>query len=187
MTLTREWQGLTLPEPGTFTLDPTHAEVGFVAKHMMFAKVRGSFADVSGTLHVGETPESSSVEVAIKTDSITTGAADRDTHLRSDDFFDVETHPEITFRSTEIRATGGSDFILAGDLTIRGVTKPVELDATLEGVGDNPWGVQVVGVSARAEIDREDWGLTWNANLEAGGVLVGKRVKLEIEAEFNRA
>ncbi len=184
---TREWQGLTIPAPGTFTIDPKHSTLGFVATHMMFTKVRGHFADVSGTVTVAENPTDSVVEVVAKTASITTGAEDRDNHLRSADLFDVENYPEITFRSTNIRHLGGPEFAVTGDLTIRGVTRPVEFAVTFEGVGINPWGVEVAGVSAQAEVNREDWGLTWNAALETGGVLVGKKVTLDIEIQGHRA
>lgn len=181
------WNGLTVPSPGTFVLDPAHANVGFVAKHMMVTKVRGRFSDVTATLSLGEGPAGSGVEVVAKTASVVTGQDDRDAHLRSGDFFDVENHPELTFRSSRISHVEGNEFELAGELTIRGVTKPVRMEATFDGVGVNPWGEQVVGFSARTEIDREEWGLTWNAALETGGVLVGRKVVLEIDAEFKRA
>lgn len=183
----RSWNGLTVPATGKFALDPQHTVVGFVAKHMMVSKVRGHFAQFNGTLNLAADPTASTIEVTIKLDSVTTGADDRNAHLRSADFFDIENHPEMTFHSTAISHVAGSDFVVAGYLTIRGVTKQVELDATFEGVGVNPWGVQVVGFSANTEINREDWGLTWNAALETGGVLVGKTIKIEIEAEFNPA
>jgi polyisoprenoid-binding protein YceI len=181
------WNGLTVPAPGTFAIDPHHTNVGFVAKHMMVSKVRGHFGDVTGTLVVAEDPTQSKVDVTIKTDSITTGSNDRDAHLRSGDFFDVENHPEMTFRSTGIRYTGDDEFVVDGDLSIRGIAKPVELKATFEGLGVNPWGGQVLGFSASTQIDREDWGLTWNAALESGGVLVSKKITIEIEVEFNPA
>ncbi len=183
----RTWNGLTVPEPGTFAIDPQHTNVGFVAKHMMVSKVRGHFGAVTGTLELADDPTQSRVDVTIKTDSVSTGANDRDAHLRSADFFDVENHPDMTFRSTGIRYAGGDEFIVDGNLTIRGVAKPVELKATFEGLGVNPWGAQVLGFSASTQIDREDWGLTWNAALESGGVLVSKKITIEIEAEFNPA
>jgi polyisoprenoid-binding protein YceI len=184
---TREWNGITIPAPGTFTLDAAHTNVGFVAKHMMVAKVRGHFPEVEGTVVLADDPTRSTIEVTMKTASVNTGAADRDQHLRSADFFDVEKFPEMTFRSTSIRHLGGSEFTVIGDLTIRGTAKPVELTVTFEGAGVNPWGQEVAGVSARTEVDREQWGLTWNAALETGGVLVGRKVVLEIEAEAKRA
>ena len=183
----RSWNGLTIPTAGSFTLDPAHSKTGFVAKHMMVSKVRGHFDDLTGSLTIAEDPTQSGVEVTIKPASITTGAGDRDNHLRSADFFDVENFPELTFRSTAVTGIDENEFVLAGDLTIRGVTKSVELKATFEGLGVNPWGVQVLGFSATTQIDREDWGLTWNAALETGGVLVGKKITIEIDAEFNPA
>ena len=183
---TREWDGVTIPTPGTFALDAPHTHVGFVAKHMMVTKVRGTFPEVEGTIVLAEDPTQSTVDVTIKTATVHTGATDRDNHLRSADFFDVENFPEITFRSTTIRHLGGGEFSVTGDLTIRGTTKPVELAVTFDGVAINPWGAEVAGVSARTEVDREQWGLTWNAALETGGVLVGRKVVLEIEAEAKR-
>ena len=184
---TREWNGATIPEAGTFAIDPNHSHVGFVARHMVFTKVRGQFPEVEGTVTLAEDPTESTVDVTIKTATVNTGAPDRDQHLRSGDFFDVENHPEMTYRSTSIRHQGGDEFVVTGDLTIRGVTKPVELAVTFEGVGTNPWGRQVAGISARAEVDREEWGLTWNAALETGGVLVGRKVVLELEVQATRA
>lgn len=184
---TREWAGVAIPAAGTFKLDAAHTTFGFVATHMMFTKVRGRFTDVDGTVELAADPTQSVIEITIKTASITTGSDDRDAHLRSADFFDVENHPEMKFRSTGIRHVGGPDFAVSGDFTIRGVTRPIELSVTFEGAGTNPFGAEVAGVSARAEVNREDWGLTWNAPLETGGVLVGKKVVLEIEAQAARA
>jgi polyisoprenoid-binding protein YceI len=183
---TRDWNGVTLPEAGTFTIDPAHTNVGFVARHMVFTKVRGQFPEVEGTVILGADPAESTVDVTIKTATVTTGAADRDRHLRSADFFDVENHPEMTFRSSSIRHLGGPEFLVTGDLAIRGVVRPVELAVTVEGAGVDPWGRQVAGVSARAEVDREQWGLTWNAALETGGVLVSRTVVLELEVRGTR-
>jgi polyisoprenoid-binding protein YceI len=153
---------------------------------MVFTKVRGQFPEVEGTVILGADPAESTVDVTIKTATVTTGAADRDRHLRSADFFDVENHPEMTFRSSSIRHLGGPEFLVTGDLAIRGVVRPVELAVTVEGAGVDPWGRQVAGVSARAEVDREQWGLTWNAALETGGVLVGRTVVLELEVRGTR-
>jgi polyisoprenoid-binding protein YceI len=183
---TRDWNGVTLPEAGTFTIDPAHTNVGFVARHMVFTKVRGQFPEVEGTVILGADPAESTVDVTIKTATVTTGAADRDRHLRSADFFDVENHPEMTFRSSSIRHLGGPEFLVTGDLAIRGVVRPVELAVTVEGAGVDPWGRQVAGVSARAEVDREQWGLTWNTALETGGVLVSRTVVLELEVRGTR-
>jgi polyisoprenoid-binding protein YceI len=183
---TRHWNGVTLPEAGTFTIDPAHTNVGFVARHMVFTRVRGQFPEVEGTVILAEDPRQSTVDVTIGTATVTTGAADRDRHLRSADFFDVENHPEMTFRSSNIRHLLGPEFLVTGDLTIRGVARPVELAVTVEGAGVDPWGRQVAGISARAEVDRELWGLTWNTALETGGVLVGRTVVLELEVQGTR-
>jgi polyisoprenoid-binding protein YceI len=183
---TRTLDGVVIPETGTFTLDPAHTTVGFVARHLMVSKVRGSFGEVSGTIVIGEDPLASSVEVSIKTDSISTGQADRDTHLRSADFLDVEAHPEMIFKSTKVIPVGGNDFTVVGNLTVHGVTNEVQLAVEFEGIAKSPWGQEVIGFSASGEIDREAFGMTWNAALETGGVLVAKKIKLEIEAEAIR-
>jgi polyisoprenoid-binding protein YceI len=183
---TRTLDGVVIPEAGTFALDPAHLTVGFVARHLMVSKVRGSFGEVSGSIVIGEDPLASSVEVAIKTASITTGQADRDTHLRSADFLDVEAYPEMIFKSTKVVPVGGNEFTVVGNLTVHGVTNEVQLDVEFEGVAKSPWGQEVIGFTATGEIDREAFGMTWNAALETGGVLVGKKIKLEIEAEAIR-
>lgn len=175
------------PAPGTWALDASHTTAAFVARHMMVTKVRGHFDQVSGRVQIGETPEDSSVEVTIDAASIFSGDQKRDDHLRSADFLDVETFPTITFRSTAVKQTGPSSLKVTGDLTIRDQTRPVDLAVEFEGVERAPWGTTVAGFSARAEINREDWGMSWNAALETGGVLVGKKVTLEIETELNPA
>ncbi|TDD98235.1 YceI family protein [Jiangella asiatica] len=180
------WNGLTIPAPGTFTLDPAHANVGFVATQLKVVTVRGRFEDVTATLHLGQDPTASSVEVVVKTASLSTGQSDRDALLRSDHFFDVENHPELTFRSTGIQHVTGNEFTLDGHLTIRDRSNPVRFAASFDGVGFDPWGAQVIGLSASTEINRQQWGLTWHGVLETGGVLIGKKVTLEIDAEFNR-
>lgn len=177
---------VTLPESGTWTIDPAHTAIGFVAKHLMVTKVRGSFKAFSGTITIDDAPESSSVEVSIDADSIDTSAADRDGHLRSPDFLDVENHPALTFKSTAVRPNG-DDYFVDGDLTIRGVTKPVTLDMTFDGLATDPWGNSKAAFTATTSIDREDWGLTWNVAMETGGVLVGKVVKIEIDAQAVKA
>ena len=164
---------------GTWTIDPTHTEVGFVARHLMVSKVRGSFTDVSGTVAVAEDVSESVANVVIKTASVSTGTADRDTHLRSADFFDVETFPEMTFVST-----GFDGETLTGDLTIKDVTKPVTLDVEFNGVATDPWGNEKAGFEATADINRTDWGLSWNANLEKGGVLVSEKIKLVLDVQL---
>ena len=177
-------EALQVPEPGIWAIDPTHTQAGFAARHLMVTKVRGRFTDVSGTATIGETPETSSVEVELRAASVDTGFGQRDDHLRSADFFDVERYPTLTFRSTRVQRTGERTFKLHGDLTIRGVTRPVTLDAEYEGVTSDPWGGQRAGFTASTEVNREDWGLTWNQALESGGVVVGKKVKIEIETEL---
>ena len=168
-------------------IDPAHTTIEFAVKHMMFTTVRGRFTRFSGTVRVDErNPDLSGVDVDIEAASMDTGVADRDVHLRSADFLDVENHPRITFRATG--ATGahakeGDRFNVTGDLDIRGQTMPVRLDVTFEGLGKDPWGKQRSGFSARTEIDRREWGLKWNQALEAGGVLVANSVKIEIEAQ----
>ena len=164
---------------GTWTIDPTHSEVGFVARHLMVTKVRGSFADVAGTVEVADELAQSVANVTIQTASVTTGTADRDGHLRSADFFDVENFPEMTFRSTSFDGDP-----LAGDLTIKGITKPVTLDVEFNGVATDPWGNEKAAFEAAGELNRTDWGLTWNANLEKGGVLVSEKIKLVIDVQL---
>ncbi|WP_113698555.1 YceI family protein [Nonomuraea lactucae] len=183
----RTWEGLTIPAPGTYNLDAAHTRIGFVVKHMMVSKVRGNFGDFSGSVTIAENPLESSAQLTIKTESINTGVADRDGHLRSDDFLAVEKYPEITFQSKRVVRQSDDEFTVAGDLTIRDVTKEVELTVEYGGAGTNPWGQDVWGFSLHTELDREDFGLTWNQALETGGVLVGKKVKIEIEGEANPA
>jgi polyisoprenoid-binding protein YceI len=165
----------------TWKTDPTHTDVQFSAKHMMVTTVRGKFADVDGHLTLDEAnPARSSGSFTIKAASLNSGVDQRDAHLRSADFFDVEQHPEITFVSTSVEAKGGNDYAVTGDLAIRGTTKPVTFDVEFLG---NYQGFQGrrAGFHATTKINREDWGLTWNVGLEAGGWLVGKEIKLEID------
>lgn len=179
----------TLPQTGTATyaIDASHSHVGFSVKHMMFATVRGSFSRVEGTIVADyDDPAKSSVEVTIDASSIATGDEKRDAHLRSADFFDVETYPTITFRSTSVEARSDDEFSIEGDLTIRGVTRPVRIQAEFTGTGTNPWGAEVAGFSGKTKIDRKEFGLTWNAALEKGGVLVGDEIKIELEVEATK-
>jgi polyisoprenoid-binding protein YceI len=175
--------GVALPTPGTYTLDPTHTRVGFVARHLMVTKVRGRFADIEGSITVAEDPRASTAQATLKTASIDTGSPDRDGHLTSADFFDVEKYPEISFRNARVLSQHGTDFRVAGDLTVKDVTREVTLDVEVDGVAKDPWGGTRLAVTASTELDREDWGLTWNVALETGGVLVSKKIKLEIEAQ----
>jgi polyisoprenoid-binding protein YceI len=159
--------------------------VGFVARHMMVSKVRGSFGEVAGEIMVAEEPTDSAVTVTIGVASIATGVADRDAHLRSTDFLELDKHPNLTFRSTGLEL-GKGGFILRGELTIKGVTRQVALDVEYEGVVASPWGQEVIGFTARTEIDREEFDISWNQALETGGVLVGRKITIEIEAEAIR-
>jgi polyisoprenoid-binding protein YceI len=174
--------------PTVWQLDAAHTQVGFEVKHMMFAKVRGRFTDVQGTRVVG--PEGDDAEsrasVVIRAASIDTGQTQRDEHLRSPDFFDAERFPELTFESRSV-VRDGEELTIAGVLTIRDVTREVELSVVETGRGIDPWGNERVGFTATATIDRRDFGLTWNQALEAGGVLVGNEVRITIEVQATRA
>jgi polyisoprenoid-binding protein YceI len=174
----------------SWKIDPAHTTVEFAVKHMMFTTVRGRFTKVEGTIEVDdEQPGSSHVEVVIDASSIDTGSADRDKHLRSADFLDVEHQAEIRFRSKSVQgasAKEGDRFQVEGELQIRGKTVPVTLECTYGGQGKDPWGGTRVGFSARTQIDRRDWGLTWNAALESGGILVANEVKIELEVQAVR-
>jgi polyisoprenoid-binding protein YceI len=171
----------------TWSIDPVHSQVDFAVKHMMFTTVRGRFSDVEGAIQLdAENPERSSVEVRIAAASIDTHVKDRDNHLRSEEFLDAEHHPELTFRSTKVNAESaspGDPFQVTGDLTIRGTTREVTLTGRIEGTGTDPWGGTRLGASAQTSIDRRDFGLTWNQALEAGGVLVGVEVKIELQVQ----
>ena len=182
----RTYQGQQLPEPGTYSIDTSHSTVEFVGRHLGFAKVRGRFATFDGQIQIAEVPEESSVEVEIDVASVDSGEQRRDDHLRSPDFFDVDTFPKASFRSLSVKPAGDG-WDVTGDLTFREITKPVVLHVEFEGGEADPWGGQRVGFSASAEIDREDWGLTWNQVLESGGVLVGKKIKIELNVEAVRA
>jgi polyisoprenoid-binding protein YceI len=171
------------PDPGSYALDPTHSYVAFTARHLMVTKVRGSFGVFGGTIVVGDRPEDSTVEVRVDTASINTNSADRDQHVRSADFLDVEQYPEMTFRSTKVERAGETGLRLSGDLTIREVTRPITLYAEFDGMTDDPWGGKRVAFTATTEIDREDWGMTWNVALEKGGLLVSKKVQIEIDVQ----
>jgi polyisoprenoid-binding protein YceI len=182
-TFTREYQGLQIPEAGTYVLDKGHTTVEFVGRHLMITKVRGRFTDFDGTVVIGETPEQSSVEVTIDAASVNSGDDKRDGHLRSPDFLDVEQFPQMTFRSTSVDLNRDGTAKVTGDLTVKGVTRPVTLDVEFDGASPDPWGGQRLGFTASTEIDREDWGLTWNVALETGGMLVGKKVRLEFNVQ----
>ena len=186
-TAIRTIEGLELPAPGEWTIDPSHSAVTFSSRHLGVGKVRGRFKALEGTLRIGERPQDSEVEVRIDAASIDTGTEQRDDHLRSPDFLDVERYPHLTYRSTALERTGEDGFVLQGELTIRDVTRPVDLEVTYDGAGHDPWGGTRTAFTARAEIDREDFGITWNQVLETGGFLVGRKVRIEIEVEAARA
>ena len=167
---------------GTYTLDPSHSRVGFVARHAMVTKVRGAFNDVTGHGHFdADHPSASHLEVVIRAASIDTRNADRDGHLRGNDFFDMERYPEITFVSTSVRRTGENEYDVTGDLTNKGVTKSITVPFELSGPAVDPFGNTRVGLEGSVVVNRKDWGVTWNAALETGGVLVSDKVTLEFE------
>jgi polyisoprenoid-binding protein YceI len=175
-----------LPPAGTWTFDRAHTRIEFVARHML-SKVRGRFSEYDGTVKIAERPEDSHVEVEIQAASLVTDTQMRDDHLRSDDFLEVETYPTLTFRSKELRPTGENAFQLVGDLTIKDITREVVLDAEFNGWGpgmsdDRP---PLAAFSARTEIDRHAWDMTWNMAVETGGWLVSRKVQIEIETELN--
>jgi len=169
---------------GTYAIDPTHTAVEFAVKHMMITTVKGRFTDVKGTLDVPATGEPT-LDVAIGVASINTGVEARDTHLRSADFFDVGKRPDMRFVSSSARRVGG-EWTLTGELTMNGFTKPITLRVSEEGAGVDPWGNQKVAFSATGKLNRSDFGLTWNAALETGGVLVSEEVRILIEAQLVR-
>jgi polyisoprenoid-binding protein YceI len=175
---------MTLPAgltPGIWTLDMSHSDIGFTVRHAGISKVRGRFTDASATAHVRDSLKDSSLHATVKTASFDSGEPNRDAHVRGADFFDVESFPEMTFRATGVEGDG-EDYTLTGDLTIRGITKPVELEVEFTGVAVDPFGATRAGFSAETEISRKEFGLTWNAALETGGFLVSDKVKINLEA-----
>ena len=172
----------------TWTIDPVHSHIEFSVKHLMITTVKGRFTGVAGTVEIDDAnPSASRADIRVDAATIDTREPQRDAHLRSADFFDVETYPTLTFTSTRITGRKGSEFKLAGNLTIHGVTREVVLDVTDEGRGKDPWGGERAGFSATTTINRKDFGLTWNQALETGGVLVGEEVKIRLELQFVRA
>ena len=169
---------------GTWVLDPSHSEVTFSVRHMMISKVRGTFGMKSATIVAPDNPLEATVEASVDVTSLDTKDEGRDNHLRSADFFDIENHPTMDFRSTGVRLQG-DDFLVDGDLTIRGVTKPATFELEFNGFGVDPWGNYKAGATAKTVVDREDFGLTWNAALETGGVLVGKDVTIALELQVS--
>ena len=179
---TRDVGGAILPAAGRWEIDPVHADVAFTGRHFMVTKVRGRFTDVRGAVTVAEDMALSRVEVVIGMASVTSGSDVRDDHLRSAELFDVERFPQATFRSTSV-AWSGRRGTVTGDLTIHGVTRPVDLDVEFAGHIHDPWGADRAIFSASTQVNREDFGVTWNVALEAGGVLVSKEVRIDIEVE----
>jgi polyisoprenoid-binding protein YceI len=177
--------GVGLPGAGTWKVDAGHAEVGFVGRHFGLTRIRGRFTGVDGTVQVADDIAESTVEVTIDMASVESGSADRDDHLRSPDLFDVEHHPTAQFRSTGI-TTDGARGTVAGDLTIKGVTRPVVLDVEYLGYVRDPWDNDRVVFSATATVNRDDWGLTWNVVLDNGGLLVSRHIRLAIDVELVR-
>jgi polyisoprenoid-binding protein YceI len=184
--LTRPHRGRDIPQPGTYDIDVAHSSVEFVARVLTISKIRGRFAHFSGTLHVAEVPEESSVAIRIEATSIDTSEWRRDAHLRSADFLDVNNHPELTFQSTAVEPAEDARWRVTGNLTLRGVAHPVVLEVEFIGVAVTAAGEQRIGFSASAEVDREAWGLTWNRVVETGGVLVGRRVQIELNVQAVR-
>lgn len=172
-----------IPAAGVYEIDGAHTAVEFVGRHLMITKVRGRFSDVRGRITVAEKPEESHVEVEIGSASLSTGNPDRDGQLRGTDFFDVENYPTIAFRSTSVRALPDATWEISGDLTVRDTTRPVTLQVDFDGAGVSPMGDERIGLSAATELNREEFGLTWNMALETGGVLVGKTARIEISVQ----
>ena len=172
---------------GDYQVDPAHTRLGFVARHAMVTKVRGTFREVEGTIHLdAQDPTKSSAQVTVKVASITTDQDQRDTHLRTGDFFDVENFPELTFTSTSAEKVDDETYKLTGDLTIKGVTKPVTVEFEYSGSAKDPFGNLRAGFEGKAEVNRKDWGLTYNAALETGGFLVSDKIKLELDVSAIR-
>ena len=167
---------------GTWDIDPVHSEVGFSVRHLMVSKVKGTFKTFSGSITIAENPLESKVEATIDASTVDTRDENRDTHLRSSDFFEVEKHPQIIFRSTSVHPKG-SDYTVTGDLTIHGVTRSVDLELEFNGVSPDPWGGTRAGFSASTEISRSDFGIEFNMALDGGGVVVGDKIKITLEVE----
>lgn len=172
--------------PGTWTVDPAHSTVGFVARHLMITKVRGRFTEFSGRIEIPADPLAATLEATVDLASVDTGDAGRDEHLRSADFFGVEESREMRFASTGVKEKG-DHYALLGDLTIGSATRPVEFDLEFDGVSTDPWGNTKAGFTATTEISRKEWGLEWNVALETGGVLVGDKVKVELDIQAARS
>jgi polyisoprenoid-binding protein YceI len=178
----------TTSATGTYSIDPTHSRIGFVARHAMVTKVRGSFNDFEGTGRFDAAdPTKSEISLVIQATSIDTRNADRDTHLRSNDFFAMEEFPEISFTSTSVSVAGDNQYEVTGDLTMKGITHPVTIDFTHEGNAVDPYGTERIGLEGTTTVNRKDWGISFNAPLETGGVLIGEKVTLEFEVSAVRS
>ena len=184
--VTAERTGARLPAAGTFIIDPGHSYVGFVARHLMVANVRGQFTDFAGSVTIAEDPAQSSAHAIIQTASITTHNEQRDTHLRSADFFDTDRNPTMRFQSTGMTGSAQAGFRVLGELSIKECTRPVPVDFEVGGVATDPWGQQRIALTATTEIVRDDFGITFNAPLEGGGFFIGRTVKIEIDIEAIR-
>ena len=172
---------------GSYTLDPTHTRLGFVARHAMVTKVRGAFEELEGAAVLDfDHPERSTASVTFQVGSVNTSNAQRDEHLRTNDFFDVANHPTGTFVSTGVERTGEDTFAMTGDLTLKGVTKPVTVEFELTGTQQDPWGNLRAGFEGKAVVNRRDWGIEWNAALETGGVLVSEKITLQLDVSAVR-
>ncbi|MDQ4130619.1 MAG: YceI family protein [Actinomycetota bacterium] len=181
--IARSYHGRPLPLPGTYELDRSHSSIEFVSRHLMITKVRGRFSDFEGRIHIDEVPVRSWAEGTVDVGSLDTADERRDAHLRSPDFFDVERFPTMSFRSTRVEPAGDGSWKVHGELTIRDLTRPITFEVQFEGATSDPWGGQRIGFSATAEVDREEWGLTWNQVLEGGGLLVGPKVRIEVSVQ----
>ena len=184
--LTRTYEFVEIPLPGIYELDPSHSHIGFMVRHLMVAKVRGRFGSFRGTIVIADDPLLSSVDVEIDVASIDTRDPDRDNHLRSPDFFDAEQFPSMRYRCTAVSHDGRGRWRVDGELTIRDVTRRVDLEVEFDGVAVDPWEGVRIAFTASAQLDREDFGLTWNQPIASGGVLVGREINIEIEAEAVR-
>jgi polyisoprenoid-binding protein YceI len=183
LSVLRTYDRREIPAAGNYAIDPSHTSVEFIGRHLMITKVRGRFPDVSGTITIDDDPARSHVEVVIDVATIDTGNADRDNHLRNADFFEADRYPTITFRSTKVEEGRSGTWNVTGDLTVRDVTRPVSLEVDFDGASASPFGDERIAFSAATDVDREDWGLTWNVALETGGVLVGKKVRIELNVQ----
>ncbi len=184
--LVRHYRDQPVPLTGTYELDRAHSSIEFVSRHLMITKVRGRFNDFEGRIHIDDRPEQSWAEATVDVASLDTADERRDAHLRSPDFFDVERYPSLTFRSTRVEPAGDGSWKVHGELTVRDVTRPITLDVQFDGATSDPWGGQRIGFSAMTEVDREEWGLTWNQVLESGGLLVGPKVRIEVAVQAVR-